>query len=120
MPTYPHICTKCQHEWDDFYSIKADPPTTCPSCSEEGCVKRLIAGGSGRGIMILKGSELREKLVVDANNARQRAKTDEKFRANILGEAKYNEQKAQKEKLTKELTNIGKNASKIKSTDVKS
>ena len=58
MPTYEHRAGCCGHEWEEFYSITTDPPTVCPSCKEEGQVKRLISGGSGRGIVTLSGGDL--------------------------------------------------------------
>ena len=34
MPTYDYVCDGCQHTFEAFESIKADPQTVCPSCSE--------------------------------------------------------------------------------------
>ena len=44
MPTYLHLCSSCNYEWEDNYSIHSDIPTVCPHCNIEGKVKRLIAG----------------------------------------------------------------------------
>lgn len=52
MPTYEYACRKCDHQFEVFQSIKADPLSQCPSCGEEE-LRRLI--GSGAGI-IFKGS----------------------------------------------------------------
>jgi len=119
MPTYEHRCKLCEHEWEDFYSIKADPPTVCPSCEKEGGVERLISGGSGKGIMVLTGRELKGRIYSDAMKARKRAATDENYRANIIGEDKYHQRQLKKDALQNDLVNIGKDASKIKSTDIK-
>jgi putative FmdB family regulatory protein len=51
MPTYDYKCLDCEHTFEKFESIKADPLTDCPEC--EGTVKRLIGGGGG---FIFKGS----------------------------------------------------------------
>lgn len=51
MPTYEYKCTKCNHKFEEFQSIKANPLEKCPKCG--GKVKRLIGGGSG---IIFKGS----------------------------------------------------------------
>lgn len=118
MPTYEHACRECGHEWEEFYSIKADPPTKCPECKEEGSVERLISAGIG-GIVILKGGDLKQKIYQDAMEYRKKIATDENARANFYGEENYNQQKLQKESLEKELVQIGKKASQIKSTDVK-
>ena len=45
MPTYEYICEACQHEFEKFQSIKADPVTTCPECGKEQ-VRRKISGGA--------------------------------------------------------------------------
>ena len=119
MPTYEHLCKACDYEWDDVYSMVVDPPTICPSCEEDGQVKRLISGGSGRGIVILKGGDLRAKLMGDAQQARMRARTDEKFRASIIGDEKYHQQQLGKDNLTDQLVKIGKDASKVKSISKK-
>lgn len=52
MPTYDYRCAKCNHEWELFQSIKADPIKKCPSCGKQGA-KRVI--GPGAAIMF-KGS----------------------------------------------------------------
>lgn len=90
MPTYEHLCTdtNCNHEWEDFYSIKAEPPTTCPKCNKE-TAKRLISGGSGRGVVELGGNELVEKVKSDAQALKREAAASEKVYANLLGEQKY-------------------------------
>lgn len=115
MPTYEHRCNGCRHEWDEAYSMKQAPPTICPSCEEEGQVQRLISGGSGRGIVRLTGGDLRAQLMVDAGKARQRARTDENFRASIIGEQKYHQQQLSSESLNSELVKIGKKTSSTKS-----
>jgi len=51
MPTYEYQCQKCDHEFELFQSITADPVKTCPKC--KGRVKRLPGRGSG---IIFKGS----------------------------------------------------------------
>jgi putative FmdB family regulatory protein len=51
MPTYDFLCGACDHRFEAFQSIKAEPLKACPSCGQERLV-RLI--GSGAGIL-LKG-----------------------------------------------------------------
>ena len=53
MPTYEYICEKCDHEFEVFQSIKADPLTDCPQSKCKGRVRRLIGTGAG---IIFKGS----------------------------------------------------------------
>ena len=90
MPTYCHICTnnECSFEWEDEYSIKADPPTLCPKCNQE-TAKRLIFGGSGRGIVELTGSDLAAHIKTDGARLRRKAYGSESMYANIVGESKF-------------------------------
>ena len=45
MPTYEYRCNVCEHEFEVFQTITADPVSICPEC--EGDVTRLISGGAG-------------------------------------------------------------------------
>lgn len=87
MPTYEHQCNTCKHEWEDSYSIKADPPKMCPSCNAE-TVTRLISLG-GKGVVELTGQELIDKVKSDAQQLKKDAAKSEKVYANLLGEQKY-------------------------------
>jgi len=51
MPTYEYKCNSCNHTFELFQSMTAEPATECPECS--GPVKRLIGAGAG---IIFKGS----------------------------------------------------------------
>jgi putative FmdB family regulatory protein len=52
MPTYDYKCDACEHTWEEFKSIKAEPTKKCPSCGKKKA-KRLIGGGAG---LIFRGS----------------------------------------------------------------
>ncbi len=52
MPTYAYKCKRCEYEFEEFHSIKADSLTMCPSCKTPS-LSRMIGGGSG---LIFKGS----------------------------------------------------------------
>lgn len=61
MPTYEYRCKACNHRFDYFQSITADPLSHCPEseCSRTdqaekgtGEVQRLVSGGAG---LIFKG-----------------------------------------------------------------
>jgi putative FmdB family regulatory protein len=52
MPTYDYVCDQCQHEFEAFESIKADPQTVCPSCSEPKLRRKIGAGAA----ILFKGS----------------------------------------------------------------
>ena len=52
MPTYDYVCTKCDHKWEVFQSIKAEPERKCPECGKR-TAKRMIGPGAG---IIFRGS----------------------------------------------------------------
>ena len=52
MPTYDYICDDCQHEFEAFESIKADPQTLCPSCGKSTLRRKIGAGAA----ILFKGS----------------------------------------------------------------
>ncbi len=52
MPTYDYRCAKCEHEWELFQSIKADPVKKCPKCGKMSA-KRVIGPGAA---IVFKGS----------------------------------------------------------------
>ena len=52
MPTYDYVCDACEHEWELFQSIKANPVRKCPDCGKLKA-RRVIGPGAG---IIFKGS----------------------------------------------------------------
>lgn len=52
MPTYDYKCDACEHTWEEFKSIKAEPTKKCPSCGKKKA-RRLIGAGAG---LIFRGS----------------------------------------------------------------
>jgi putative FmdB family regulatory protein len=52
MPTYDYICDGCKHEFEAFESIKADPQTVCPECTEPRLRRKIGAGAA----ILFKGS----------------------------------------------------------------
>ena len=52
MPTYDYVCKDCDHTWELFQSIKANPVRKCPGCGKLKA-KRIIGPGAG---IIFKGS----------------------------------------------------------------
>ena len=52
MPTYDYVCKHCDHRWELFQSIKANPVRKCPECGKLRA-KRLISAGAG---ILFKGS----------------------------------------------------------------
>src|SRR3954454_10027276 len=52
MPTYDYRCDACDHEFEAFESIKAEPQTVCPACGEPK-LRRKIGPGAA---ILFKGS----------------------------------------------------------------
>jgi putative FmdB family regulatory protein len=59
MPTYEYVCTKCDHHFEKFQSMKDKPLEVCPKdlCPQKkwgkGKVKKQVGMGAG---LIFKGS----------------------------------------------------------------
>jgi putative FmdB family regulatory protein len=51
MPTYDYKCSNCNHTFEYFQPMSAEPLSECPKC--KGKLKRIIGTGSGP---IFKGS----------------------------------------------------------------
>lgn len=52
MPTYDYECDACQHKFELYQSISAEPEKTCPACKKKK-LRRLIGTG---GAVMFKGS----------------------------------------------------------------
>lgn len=52
MPTYEYACAKCEHQFEQFQSMRDKPLEKCPKCGKKA-LKRLVGGGAG---LIFKGS----------------------------------------------------------------
>jgi putative FmdB family regulatory protein len=52
MPTYDYVCAACDHEFELFQSIKAEPEKKCPECGKKK-LRRLIGPGAA---IVFKGS----------------------------------------------------------------
>jgi putative FmdB family regulatory protein len=52
MPTYDYHCDACNHEFELFQSIKAEPEKKCPECGKKK-LRRLIGPGAA---LVFKGS----------------------------------------------------------------
>lgn len=89
MPTYEFKCQSCQHEWEEYLSIKAPDPACCESCKTEGNILRLISGGSGKGVVELTGDDLVNKMKADAKQLKKDIHASEKLYSNVLSETRY-------------------------------
>ncbi len=52
MPTYEYLCDACEHQFEAFQSITAEPIRICPQCGRRK-VRRLIGPGAA---ILFKGS----------------------------------------------------------------
>ena len=52
MPTYDYQCDACEHRFEQYQSITAEPIKKCPECGKKK-VRRLIGPGAA---VIFKGS----------------------------------------------------------------
>lgn len=101
MPDYLHECTnvECKHEWEDFYSIKQDPPKVCPKCGLE-TAKRLISL-CGKGVVELTGQDLVDHIKADAQKIKKEASKDANKYASLIGEDRYHQLQTQLDRRNK-------------------
>src|SRR5213080_4776077 len=52
MPTYEYLCEACEHNFDEFQSIKDKPLKKCPQCGKKK-LRRLFGTGAA---VLFKGS----------------------------------------------------------------
>jgi putative FmdB family regulatory protein len=100
MPNYDHACYECEYEWEDTYSIKMDPPTVCPKCS--GKARRVILQVPA-GTVKLEGAELKQHITDERKKIRHQLKSDEKLKANLMGEEKFHNTETNVKKIGEEL-----------------
>ncbi len=53
MPNYSYKCTSCNHTFEAFHSMSAEPLSECPQETCSGSVEKLIGTGSG---VLFKGN----------------------------------------------------------------
>lgn len=74
MPTYAYKCDSCEHDFELFQSITAEPVKKCPEC-KKAKVRRLIGTGAG---IIFKGSGFYETDYRSANYKKAAEKDNKK------------------------------------------
>jgi len=104
---YDHECYSCNHQWECFYSMQlSDPPPdtlVCPKCGQAG--RRVILGCPMTRV-VMGRMERKEYLARESKKIQAQVKTDERLRANIVGEEKYHQAAIEKSELTQNLKNV--------------
>lgn len=90
MPTYDYRCKACQHEWELFQSIKANPIKKCPDCGKLKA-ERIIGAGAG---IIFKGSGFYET-DYRSDSYKKAAAADKKAQESSSGESKSSDKKSE-------------------------
>lgn len=100
MPFYDLICHRCNVEFEDFFSAHAPVPTLCPNpeCGIDGYIQRLIPA-IVYGRVPLTGQDLKKQIKKDTASLRREVATNENVKANMVGEAKYQEHVVAMDKL---------------------
>ena len=83
MPFYEYRCKICDHWFEEFRGMDAEPLKTCPECGGE--VKQLISLGNGQ--VELNGPELAVRMREEGKRYADKIKAgDEDAAADIFGE----------------------------------
>jgi putative FmdB family regulatory protein len=96
MPTYDYRCDACEHEFELFQSIKAEPEKKCPECGKNK-LRRLIGPGAA---IVFKGSGF--------------------YKTDYRSDAYKKDAAADKSKSSSSSTSSGSSSSSAKSTESKS
>lgn len=91
MPTYDYECDACQHSFELFQAITAEPETKCPECGKKK-LRRLFGTG---GAIVFKGSGFYQT-DYRSDSYKEKAKADQK--ASEGGSKKEGEKKASAKK----------------------
>lgn len=101
MPTYEYFCAVNDIEFEEYHSI-AIVIEECPICKEKQLEshkpKRLISGGSGKGVVKLSGNELTAKIKTDTAALKKQVYGNVNQYASVLGEDKYQKIQTQLDK----------------------
>jgi putative FmdB family regulatory protein len=82
MPTYDYVCDACDHAFEAFESIKADPQKVCPTCQEPKLRRKIGPGaailfkGSGFYITDYRSDSYKQAASAEKSGASSPAKSD--------------------------------------------
>ena len=118
MPTYDYVCDACDHKFELFQSIKADPEKKCPKCGKRK-LRRLIGAGAA---IVFKGSGFYQT-DYRSESYKKRAEADKPAGESKSNESKSNESKSSESKSSESKSNEAKSeprSSESKSSESKS
>lgn len=104
MPTYDYVCDACDHKFELFQSITAEPEKKCPECGKKK-LRRLIGAGAA---IVFKGSGFYQtdyrsdsyKKRAEADSKSSESKSSESKSADSKTEGKSSESKSSESKST--------------------
>ena len=115
MPTYDYICDHCQHEFEAFESIKADPQTVCPTCGKPALRRKIGAGAA----ILFKGSGFYQT-DYRSESYKKRAEADKPASESKSSESKGSESKGSEGKTSESKGSESKSTDKGSTSDKKS
>ena len=95
MPTYDYVCDACDHKFELFQSITAEPEKKCPECGKKK-LRRLIGAGAA---IVFKGSGFYQT-DYRSDSYKKRAEADSKSTESKPAESKSSESKSSETKST--------------------
>lgn len=97
MPTYEYVCQACDHEFEQFQSMSAEPLKKCPACKKPK-LKRLI--GTGAAVLFKGGgfyeTDYRSDSYKKAAEAEKKSSPDSAAKAESKSDAKPDAKKDKK------------------------
>lgn len=95
MPTYDYVCDACNHKFELFQSITAEPEKKCPECGKKK-LRRLIGAGAA---IVFKGSGFYQT-DYRSDSYKKRAEADSKSSESKPADSKSSEAKSSESKST--------------------
>jgi putative FmdB family regulatory protein len=115
MPTYDYVCDACEHKFELFQSITAEPEKKCPECGKRK-LRRLIGAGAG---FVFKGSGFYQT-DYRSESYKKRAEADKPASEAKSSESKGPESKGSEGKTSESKGSESKSADKSSTSDKKS
>jgi putative FmdB family regulatory protein len=115
MPTYDYVCDACEHKFELFQSITAEPEKKCPECGKRK-LRRLIGAGAG---FVFKGSGFYQT-DYRSESYKKRAEADKPASESKSSESKSSESKGSEGKTSESKGSESKSADKSSTSDKKS